>query len=85
MSYLPFYERMRDLILAAPGQAFTAFNFLPFYRDVFRQFVLRQSHDEIGRRNGWRLHRDGLHLNSRSGVILADLAQAFLNHPEPLR
>lgn len=79
VSYLPLYERIHELILASPGRAFTSFNFLPFYRDVFRQFVLHKSHDEIGDLNGWRLHRDGIHLNSRSGKILADLVQEFLN------
>lgn len=79
VSYLPLYERMRELILASPGRAFTDFNFLPFYRDVFRQFILHMSHDEIGRLNGWRFHRDGIHLNSVSGKILADLAQEFIN------
>src|ERR1051326_1834981 len=78
VSYIPFYEQMRDLILASPGRAFTSFDFLPFYRDVFRQFVLHKSHDEIGRLNGWRFHRDGIHLNSRSGKLLADLVQEFL-------
>ncbi len=81
MSYLPFYERIHELILATPGRAFTSFDFLPFYRDVFRQFILRKSNDEIGRLNGWQLHRDGIHLNSRSGKILADLVQTFLNTP----
>ncbi len=79
VSYLPLYERMHELILASPGRAFTSFNFLPFYRDVFRQFILHKSHDEIGHLNGWRLHRDGIHLNSRSGKILADLVQEFLS------
>ena len=79
VSYLPLYERIHELILASPGKAFTSFNFLPFYRDVFRQFVLHKSHDEIGYLNGWRLHRDGIHLNSRSGKILADLVQEFLS------
>ena len=79
VSYLPFYERMHELILASPGRAFTSFNFLPFYRDVFRQFVLHKSHDEIGHLNGWHLHRDGIHLNSRSGKILADLVQEFIS------
>ncbi len=78
VSYLPFYERMHELILASPGRAFTSFNFLPFYRDVFRQFVLHKSHDEIGQINGWRFHRDGIHLNSRSGKLLADLVQEFI-------
>jgi lysophospholipase L1-like esterase len=81
VSYLPFYERIHELILASPGRAFTSFDFLPFYRDVFRQFILRKSNDEIGRLNGWQFHRDGIHLNSRSGKILADLVQAFLNTP----
>ena len=79
VSYLPFYEQMHDLILASPGRAFTSFDFLPFYRDVFRQFVLHKNHDEIGQLNGWRLHRDGIHLNSRSGKILADLVQEFIS------
>jgi lysophospholipase L1-like esterase len=79
VSYIPLYERMRELMLAFPGRAFTSFRFLPFYRDLFRQVVLRQSNDEIARHNGWRLHRDGVHLNSRSGKILADLAQEFLD------
>ena len=78
VGYIPFYERMQELILASPGRAFTSFDFLPFYRDVFRQFVLRKSHDEIGRLNGWRFHRDGLHLNSQSGKLLAELVQEFL-------
>jgi lysophospholipase L1-like esterase len=79
IAYLPLYERIQALIVAAPGRAFTSFNFLPFYRDVFRQFVLGMDNDQIGRLNGWQFHRDGLHLNSRSGRIMADLAQEFLN------
>lgn len=78
VSYLLVYERLHALIVASPGRAFTSFNFLPFYRDVFRQFVLRQNHDEIGRRNGYHFHRDGIHLNSPSGRVLADLVQEFL-------
>jgi lysophospholipase L1-like esterase len=79
VSYIPLYERMYELILASPGRAFTSFDFLPFYRDVFRQFVLHKSNDEIGRLNGWRFHRDGIHLNSRRGKLLADLVQKFLS------
>jgi len=78
VSYLPLYERLHALILTSPGRAFTSFNFLPFYRDVYRQFVLHKSHDEIGQLNGWRFHRDGIHLNSLSGKILADLVQEFV-------
>jgi lysophospholipase L1-like esterase len=76
--YLPIYERMRELVEASPGRSFTSFDFLPFYRDLFRQVVLRKSNDEIGQLNGWRYHRDGVHLNSVSGKILADLVQEFI-------
>ena len=87
VGYIPLYERLHELILASPGRAFTSFDFLPFYRDVFRQFVLRKNHDEIGKLNGWRFHRDGIHLNSRSGKLLADLVQEFLipDQPQPNR
>jgi lysophospholipase L1-like esterase len=81
LRYLPLYERLEELIVASPGRAFTSFNFLPFYRDVFRQFVLGMDNDQIGRANGWQFHRDGIHLNSRSGKIMADLAQEFLSAP----
>ena len=48
---------------------------------AFRYFVLRQTGDEIARRNGWSFHVDGVHLNSRGGTILADLVQGFLDCP----
>jgi lysophospholipase L1-like esterase len=79
VSYIPFYERMAELILASPGRAFSAFKILPFYRDMFRQYVLHKSNDEIGELNGWRFHRDGIHLNSVSGKLLADLVQEFVS------
>jgi len=52
ISYLPLYERMQELILTSPGHAFTSFELLPFYRDLFRHLVLRKSNDEIDLLNG---------------------------------
>jgi hypothetical protein len=82
VGYVPFYERMHELILASPGRAYTGFDILPFYHDLFRQWFLRKSNDEIGAMNGWRFHRDGIHLNGVSGKLLADLVQDFL-HARP--
>jgi lysophospholipase L1-like esterase len=79
VGYIPVHERLADLIRASPGRSFTAFNWLPFYRDVYRQFVLRMGNDDIGRRNGWRFHRDGIHLNGRSGEVVADLVNTFIH------
>lgn len=78
-TYIPFYERFCDLLRAAPGQSLPSFKILPFYRDIFRQVVLGKSNDEIAALNGWKFHRDGIHLNSTSGKLLADLVQEFLD------
>lgn len=77
--YIPFYERLSKEVAASPGKALTKFRFLPIYRDTFRYFVLRKSSDEIGAANGWKFHVDGVHLNRRGGMILADLVQDFLD------
>ncbi len=77
-SYLPFHERVQEQIAASPGRAFTEFRFFPFYRDAFRALVLRKTPDEIGRSNGWQFHSDGVHLNRRGGMILANLVQDFI-------
>ena len=78
VAYIPLYERLRAIIERQPGQSLTAFNLLPFYRDAVRQFVLHKTHDEIGRLNGWRFHRDGIHLNSVSGGVLVELVEEWL-------
>jgi lysophospholipase L1-like esterase len=77
--YIPFYERLSAEIAASPGKALTSFRFLPIYGDTFRYFVLRKTSDEIGAANGWKFHVDGVHLNRRGGMILADLVQDFLD------
>jgi lysophospholipase L1-like esterase len=78
-SYVPLYEAIAAQIRLEPGKPFAAFRFLDFYRDAFRVFALRQNPDDIGERNGWRFHTDGVHLNSRSGRIVADLVQSFID------
>ncbi|MER9647897.1 SGNH/GDSL hydrolase family protein [Mesorhizobium sp. M0199] len=61
--------------LAGPTRRST---FLPFYRDAFRVLVLRQRPDDVARVNGWLFHTDGVHLNSRAGLIVADRLQKFV-------
>jgi hypothetical protein len=65
-------------IQASSGRAFTCFRFLSFYRDAFRVLILHKSPDEVAQMNGWRFHTDGVHLNSRSGMIVADLVPEFI-------
>lgn len=79
VTYIPFYEKFSDLLRASPGRSLRSFDILPFYKDIFRQVVLRKSNDEIAQLNGWKYHRDGIHLNSASGKLLADLVQQFFD------
>jgi lysophospholipase L1-like esterase len=72
--YEAFVAQMRD----SQRRAFSEFRFLPFYRDAFRTLVLRKSPDEVSRMNGWLFHTDGVHLNSRGGLIVADLVGTFI-------
>ena len=79
VDYIPVHEVMLSQILASPGRAFTRFRFLSFYRDAFRVLILRKSPDEVAEMNGWRFHTDGVHLNGRGGMIVADLVQEFID------
>lgn len=76
--YIPIYEELQAQLLGQTGKSFTAFRFLPFYRDALRTVVMREPLDEVGRKNGWRSHTDGVHLNRRGGLVAANLIQRFL-------
>lgn len=78
VGYIALYEAVLAEIMRSPGRAFTNFGFLSFYRDAFRTLVLRKSRDEVAQINGWSFHTDGVHLNSRSGLIVANLVQNFV-------
>src|SRR5512143_2455997 len=47
VSYIHFYERMHELIVASPSRALTYFSFLSMYRDEFNLLVLQKSLDDI--------------------------------------
>lgn len=81
INYIPFHERMYEQVIASPGRAFISnflFDFLSQSRAALKIILLHKDLDEVGRQGGWRFHVDGLHLNSRSGKILADLVQEFV-------
>lgn len=80
VDYLPFYERFEEQLLAEPGNPFTEFRFRSFFRDYYwREFILRRTFDEIATMNEWKYHVDGVHLNTRGGMILANVVQDFLD------
>ncbi|HSW75072.1 MAG TPA: GDSL-type esterase/lipase family protein [Candidatus Saccharimonadales bacterium] len=80
VDYIPFYEKFQEQIEIEPGKGFTEFRFRSFFRDYYwREFILRHSFDEIAQMNGWKYHVDGVHLNTRGGMILATVMQQFLD------
>ena len=80
LEYIPFYEEMNSRLVASPGNELSIASPLLIFQDAFRYFVLRKSEDEIGKKNGWHYHVDGIHLNSIGGNILANLVQKFISH-----
>jgi lysophospholipase L1-like esterase len=76
--YVPLHEELGAAIRGDPGPPLTEFRFSSLYFAAFRSIVLRQSPDEIGRRNGWKFHSDGIHLNRRAGLVVARLIQEFV-------
>ncbi|WP_406815159.1 SGNH/GDSL hydrolase family protein [Mycobacterium sp. M23085] len=79
--YIPFYEAFQEcLTRAATTKSFTRFCFASLYRDyLWREMIMRQSFDEISRRNGWEFHIDGIHLKTNGGRILTEAVQRFLD------
>ena len=80
VGYIALNEALSAQISASPRRALTGFRFLANYRDTFRALALRKTPDQVASLNGWRLHSDGIHLNSRGGMIVADLVQAFIDN-----
>jgi lysophospholipase L1-like esterase len=78
VDYIGVYEAFAAQMKDSQRRAFSEFRFLPFYHDAFRTLVLRRSSDEVSKMNGWVFHTDGIHLNSRGGLITADLVCKFI-------
>jgi lysophospholipase L1-like esterase len=78
IDYIGVYEAFVAQMKDSQRRAFPEFHFLSFYRDAFRTQVLRKSPDEVSRMNGWDFHTDGVHLNSRGGLIIADLVGTLI-------
>jgi lysophospholipase L1-like esterase len=78
--YIGVYEAFSAQMKNSPRRPFSEFRFLAFYRDAFRTLVLRKSPDDVSRLNGWEFHTDGVHLNSRGGLIVAELVQRYLEN-----
>jgi acyl-CoA thioesterase-1 len=80
--YLPLYERQIEYLRknqVAPGPKFTG-NLQPMFLAGLKHLVFKQSLDLISERNGYLLLSDGVHLNSRSGRMIAEQIKTFLKN-----
>jgi acyl-CoA thioesterase-1 len=79
VAYLPLNERLAALLR---GQGTGRAAKTDLLRLVVKAIVLHLGVgvglDRIGRRNGFVLHTDGLHLASPGGLVAADLIEAFI-------
>ena len=79
VAYLPLHEQMVAHLKENPGNSISLEQ-EPVY--VLRKTILynlfKKDRDEIGRKAGFSLHTDLLHLNTRGAQMVADLIAEFI-------
>jgi lysophospholipase L1-like esterase len=80
VSYLPVYERQEEYlrkVQPGSGRPYESGGMLSI-KALARHYLLRQSFDEISRKNHFLLVTDGIHMNSRGAIFIADEIESFL-------
>jgi lysophospholipase L1-like esterase len=78
VGYLPLHERLTELV-AERGTGRPAVDSpAPVLRVIVAHLGLGVPLDRIGRRNGYAIHTDGLHLAGPGGLVAADLVEDFV-------
>jgi len=80
VTYLPLNEQARERIVGlADGYRSSAGPSRDLSRNVvIRRFFLWQTWDQISEKNGFAIHTDAIHLNSRGARLIADLEERWL-------
>lgn len=80
VNYLPVYERQEEYLRKAQqgsSRPYESGGMLSI-KALARHYLLRQSFDEISRKNHFLLVTDGIHMNSRGATLIADEIESFL-------
>jgi lysophospholipase L1-like esterase len=80
VSYLPVYELQEEYLRKVhqgSGRSYESGGIL-LIKALARHYFLRQSFDEISRKNHFLLLTDGIHMNSRGAAFIADEIESFL-------
>jgi lysophospholipase L1-like esterase len=82
VSYLPLYEQQVQYFLGSKRSSIPEYtgNYKQIAQSAIDRLVLKKSLDEIAIKNGYLLHTDGIHLNTRGGMMLVDLVEKFLRY-----
>ena len=81
LTYLPLYENLTPLLekkIPVDTSQFKLNLASALIKSAFQKYILRRSWDKISNRNGFTILTDGIHLNDKSGNILADLIKEWL-------
>lgn len=78
VTYLPLNERLAEEIRRHGTGRPAGEGVATALKAIVLHLGLGIGLDRIGRRNGYLVHTDGLHLNSRGGLIAADLIENFI-------
>jgi lysophospholipase L1-like esterase len=81
VSFLPIYHQQVGYLLESRRTSAPEYagEYDQIAGSLFEHLVLRKSFDEISLKNGYLLHTDGIHLNSRGGIFIAKQVEKFLN------
>ena len=80
VEYLPVYEHQEKYlreVRQGSGRPYESGRMLSI-KAFIHHYLLRQSFDEISRRRHFLLSTDGIHMNSRGAVFIADKIEPFL-------
>jgi len=80
VTYLPVNERQEEYLREVQhtaGRPLEARDMLTL-KLLLRHYLLRQTFDEISKRNKFLLVTDGIHMNSRGAAMIADQIEVFL-------
>jgi lysophospholipase L1-like esterase len=80
VGYLPVYDLQEEYLREVQqgnGRPYESGGMLSI-KAVARHYLLRQSFDEISRKHHFLLVTDGIHMNSRGAIFIADEIESFL-------
>lgn len=80
--FLPVYDRQVRYLMGSQRTSASVYNgeYQQIGKALVEHLISKEDFDAIAFKNGYLLHTDGVHLNSRSGIMIADEVEKFLKN-----